>query len=421
MTYVEFFDKTSIENICACLTYVPDRVICIGDSSKMIDSHFEHYRKIFSDRGHDIEFIHKSVDKKNLDRATELLDSLVQQYDDLVFDITGGDEILLVALGTVHARYPEKNIQIHRFNVNYNTLYDLDKDGNTVFGEAPTLSIEENIKIYGGCVVYGDIEDSNTYKWDLTADFVRDINMMWDICKKDVRAWNAQIGIFEAINEVGRKSEDGLSVTASLTRLEAYLKSQKIQNKSISGVIHPLRKCGLLTDYNDGGESEITVSFKNPQVKRCLTVMGQALEMKTYITAKNLTDKTGAPVYTDCLNGVVIDWDGKLHDERREGIFDTENEIDIFLMHNITPIFISCKNGIVKTEEVYKLSTVANRFGGKYAVKVLVTTSLSKMGETGNYIRQRAKDMGIIVIENVQDMTDEKFASELNNLWTKKP
>ena len=38
MTYVEFFTKTSIENICACLTDVPDRVILIGDNSKAMYS-----------------------------------------------------------------------------------------------------------------------------------------------------------------------------------------------------------------------------------------------------------------------------------------------------------------------------------------------------------------------------------------------
>ena len=35
MTYIEFFDKQSSENISACLTYAPDRVIYIGDNSTM--------------------------------------------------------------------------------------------------------------------------------------------------------------------------------------------------------------------------------------------------------------------------------------------------------------------------------------------------------------------------------------------------
>ena len=38
MTYVEFFTETALENICACLTYIPDRVIYVGDSRKVIRS-----------------------------------------------------------------------------------------------------------------------------------------------------------------------------------------------------------------------------------------------------------------------------------------------------------------------------------------------------------------------------------------------
>jgi hypothetical protein len=44
---------------------------------------------------------------------------------------------------------------------------------------------------------------------------------------------------------------------------------------------------------------------------------------------------------------------------------------------------------------------VAERFGGKYARKVLVATALDSLGETGKYIRQRAQDMNIRVVENL--------------------
>ena len=39
MTYVEFFDKIASENISACLTCAPDRVIYIGDNSKLMKKH----------------------------------------------------------------------------------------------------------------------------------------------------------------------------------------------------------------------------------------------------------------------------------------------------------------------------------------------------------------------------------------------
>lgn len=81
--------------------------------------------------------------------------------------------------------------------------------------------------------------------------------------------------------------------------------------------------------YFEDDETTVTISYKDEQVKKCLTKAGQALEMKIYTTAKDLLDKDGVPVYDDAMNGVVIDWDGELHDETVEDIYDTENEIDI--------------------------------------------------------------------------------------------
>ena len=140
-------------------------------------------------------------------------------------------------------------------------------------------------------------------------------------------------------------------------------------------------------------------------------------EAFVYTTAKALLDKEGIPVYDDTLNGVVIDWDGEFHDESVEDEYDTENEIDIMLMHDIVPVFISCKNGIVTADELYKLNTVAERFGGQYSKKVLVATSILDFGEQGMYLRQRAKDMNIKLIEGVQDIDDVEPEKKLINIW----
>lgn len=417
MTYIEFFDKVASENICACLTYIPDRVIYIGDNAKLMKKHIADYERVFEGRGYNIEFLFKTVSKSNLDNAVELLSEIVETYDDCVFDITGGEEILTLALGVVYSRFPGKNIQIHKFNLRNNTLYDYDKDGKTIFKETPTLTIEENIRIYGGDVVYGDINDEKTYKWDLNSDFLNDIDLIWDICKSNVRYWNMQIGVFGAAEIVGSISEDGLTTAVSRKALESYLLQHKSKYKKAKGIVRYLLNHGLLTYFDDEDETSLTISYKNEQVKKCLTKAGQALEMKVYITAKNVLDKDGIPVYDDALNGVVIDWDGEIHNEEVEDVYDTENEIDILLMHDVVPVFISCKNGIVTSDELYKLETVAERFGGQYSKKVLIATSVSCLGEAGKYLRQRAKDMNIRLIENIQDIDDAELRRKIKSLW----
>ena len=416
MTYVEFFDKTASENVSACLTYAPDRVIYIGDNSKVMKKHIANYQQVFSDRGYNIEISFKTVTKSNLDNAVELLSEIVETYDNCVFDITGGEEILTLALGIVYSRYPDKNIQIHKFNLRNNAVYDCDKDGTTIYKEPPTLTVEENVKIYGGKVIYGSICQNKTYKWELTADFVNDVNLIWNICKQDVRYWNVQIGVLEAVELTGARSADGLTTVAARNVLEQYLINHKAKYKTAKGIIAYLLENGLLTAFEDDGTT-VTVSYKNQQVKKCLTKAGQALEMKIYVTAKGLLDKDGTPVYNDALNGVVIDWDGELHDGDVRKEYDTQNEIDVLLMHDIIPVFISCKNGIVTADELYKLNTVAERFGSKYSKKILVATAISDLGEQGRYLKQRAIDMGIKPIENVQDMDDAELERKLKNLW----
>lgn len=39
MTYIEFFDKTASENICASLANAPDRVVLVGDKMKLLQKH----------------------------------------------------------------------------------------------------------------------------------------------------------------------------------------------------------------------------------------------------------------------------------------------------------------------------------------------------------------------------------------------
>lgn len=418
MTYIEFFDKVASENICACLTYAPDRVIYIGDNAKLMKKHIAKYEKVFADRGRRIEFLYKTVSKSNLGNAVDLLTELVEMYDDCVFDITGGEEILNLALGVVYARYPEKNIQIHRFNLRNNAIYDCDKDGTTIYHDTPTLSIQENVRIYGGDVVYGGIDEEKTYLWDMNEEFAEDIRAMWDICKDNVRFWNMQIGVLEAAEAIGTVSADGLTTVVSCASLEYHLSQRRAKYKKAKGIIRCLIQQGLLTCFDDEDGATVAISYKNHQVKKCLTRAGQALEMKVYLTAREVLDADGVPVYDDALTGVVIDWDGEYHDEATQEQYDTENEIDVLLMHGTVPVFVSCKNGIVTSDELYKLNTVAEHFGGPYAKKVLVATAINSLGEGGKYLRQRAMDMNIRLLENVQDLDDGEFARKIKSLWS---
>lgn len=427
MTYIEFFDRTASENICACLANAPERVILVGEKKNLSRS-VTVYRKIFLNRDHDVEFICKSINRNDIQSIVNILSEIVETYDDCVFDLTGGDDLLLVAVGIVSERYRDRHIQMHRFNISSNTVTDCDQDGRTIVeSELPAMTVAENIMVYGGVIVRDDDKEGGTFDWTLDREFREDIGKIWDICKVDVRLWNTQIGVIAEAWRIG--GADGLTAEASVSRITAGLKRDGGKLVYIKRIMNGLLKGGLITECKYDEET-LRITFKNEQVRRCLTKSGQALEMKMYLAILAATDNKGKPVYNDVMNGVRIDWDGEIH--TGDGAYDTENEIDIMMMHGIAPVFVSCKNGDVDPEELYKLNSVAARFGGKYAKKILVASGLEDPDdktsekktkaqrdreEAAKYIRQRAKDMGIHVIEGIQKMDDVALAKKAGGFW----
>lgn len=420
MTLIEFFEKDAIENICSSLTKTPDRVILLGDKLKLLQRHVDNYKKIFTSRGMNVEFICRTINKNKMQTIISALSAIVEQYDDCVFDLTGGEDLYLVAAGVVSERYKEKAIQMHRFNIRNNTIIDGDEDGKTILeNETPVLSVEENIRIYGGDIIYDENRENATFRWDMTSDFKRDINLMWDICRQDPRLWNTQICVFEAAEKLSGYKE-GLEVCVPTDYLKDSVK--RIGGTYVTNwrILEGLRNFGLLKGcFID--DNIFSLTYKNRQVKHCLTVAGKILEMKVFLAALDAQDKDGSKTYNDVMNGVVIDWDGDVNTDSS----GTENEVDVMMMHGMVPVFVSCKNGCIDKEELYKLNTVATRFGGKYAKKVLVVTSLDK-SDSSNYLRQRAEDMGIRLIEgyshngkeqNFVDMDDNEINRLVRHLW----
>ena len=77
MTYIEFFEKDDIENICACLTRPPERVILLGDKVKRMRHHAQCYTEVLAGRGHQVEFLCREVNKHQLDKIVEELEQII--------------------------------------------------------------------------------------------------------------------------------------------------------------------------------------------------------------------------------------------------------------------------------------------------------------------------------------------------------
>ena len=396
MTAVEFFDRAPIDNIISSLTTLPDKIIFIGDENSMNQTR-DVYHNFVKRRNLAVKLEFRPI-KNDIGDIVRVLSAIAEQEQDCLFDLTGGADLVLVAMGIVFERYKHKKLQMQRFSIVDSVVTDCDNDGNIIYTGRPEISVEELIALHGGAVRFGD----KTRRWNMTPDFVADIDRMWSICRRDPSAWNSQIAVLNALQT------SGLEVSIDLSTIGKHMDEKGIKKVSIKDLVEKLERNGLIVDLYQG-EQFIVFSYKNEQIKECLTKAGMALELKVLTTA----NKIGS--YTDSMNGVYIDWDGYFH-YREDDKKDTENEIDVVLMQGLTSVFISCKNGNVDEIELYKLQTVAERFGGRYVEKVLIATNFGKRTRNLEHFKQRAEDMGIKLITSAHKLSEYEFCRMVNDL-----
>ncbi|MBO5060788.1 MAG: DUF1887 family protein [Clostridia bacterium] len=398
-TLIELFDSCQIENVIAGLRFKPEKIIFVGFKEVMTRKRTEDLKRFFELRGVNIATEYEVVGRYDFDFIVNKLNEILDNNEDCCFDLTGGKELVLAAMGMVSAL---RDIPMLQFNVRSGNLIRVKNCDDIEDTQKSSMLISESVVLNGGVIVYNDNED---FKWELTADFKRDIDTIWRMCKRNCGLWNRQSNVFESFERFGR-IDDTLTVSVSLK----HMRDGKHDTMLNSRIINELIKNELIMDFVCE-EDYLTFRYKNVQVRQCLIKAGNILELYAYMTAREIA-KEEPDYYDDIDIGVFVDWDGIIHDGTTQER-DTRNEIDIILMRDLIPIFISCKNGEVHKEALYELSAVAERFGGEYAKKILLTTYVSQDAESRKYLLQRARDMQIDVIEGVDRMDKDEFFATL--------
>ena len=408
MTIVEFYDKADIENVAGAILCNPEKIILVGGTKTKMNRSKDVYMSILSKRGINSQIECRVIGKNNLNNIYNLLEEIVLNEQDCVFDLTGGDDLYLVAVGRIIEKYRDK-IQCHRFNFMNNMLYDCDTDGRVLSTAHFHITAEENIGIYGGKIVWDNTREFYTYPWDFNDEFARDIDRMWSVCRKHPGQWNVEIGVIGMICALFG-DESTLKYSLNKAEVLAALEENGIQYTHFSWITDQLEEFGLLNDVNMADRIEF--EFKNEQIKRSLTIEGQVLELVIARNLIDLKDEDGSPFYQDVMVGAVIDWDFADNDTIK-----TLNEIDIIAMKDAIPVFVSCKNGKFDVNELYKLYTVSERFGGKYVKKVLVCSRLGSLGPNSVLLRARMQDMGIKCVDNICFLSHENVSDVVKTFW----
>lgn len=412
MTVIEFFDKNAIENMLSALCCQPERVIYVGHNRTQMEKHMESYRRVIRDRGLQVELLPpKSLNRNKLPQIVEVLSGIVEQYGDCDFNLDGGEELYLVAVGIVAQKYPDK-VRLHRFNIRNNTITDCDADGKDHLMAPIALTVQENVSIYGGEVVDVTRHRDGTYPWRFTDTFRSDVKKLWEICCRYRTNWNGCVNTLGWAMKV-MPQEDPRTFLCHRSVVEPAMARENDRYRINLPILYALEREQLISWLRVEGD-EVEFVCKSEQVKQALSEAGQALELMVTMAAMEALEDDGTPTYDDVRCGVYIDWDG---DVEPEGSVDVSNEVDVLLMKGAVPVFVSCKNGNMDPEELYKLETVAQRFGGKYARKVLIAPQLDRLGDKGKYIQARAEDMEIRVVDDFEEMTFENMKREMRCLW----
>lgn len=360
-TLIEFFDKPPIENVVSTYLINPSKVFFIGPNSEVNKKWARQFQRIMNARKKDIEVQYLSHDSLNIDDAKTILEWILQTQEDCIFDIKGGKETTILALGQLIQQYGMDSFHIIVPDIWKGTVHNLrtGKDDATPFSSRITL--QEYIKFY-----FGKINAINRKEAFDAYNYRQGSKKIWHTAKKNLKDWK---------NTAGR----------------ILSKSSSINMKSYQRVINELHKSDLLIDSIYGGHHSPIhplakyVDVVNDSLEKC----GNTLEM--YIASLlwevlEEHDKLVPEVYM----GVGLDWD--LDDS-----LDIFNEIDVMVMRGHIPVFISCKIGALQ-DEFYKLETVASHFSGDYGIEILVSAEPLNAADL-----ERAKSNGIYVIDNLVD------------------
>ncbi|MBQ6364224.1 MAG: DUF1887 family protein [Lachnospiraceae bacterium] len=361
----EFLGDEPIEDVITCLHFKVDKVVYFGYHSTIqkrktvTEAFLKKYCGVQTVQFHELS-------RKDLQSTLKTMRAEIRHEKSLggktYFDITGGEDLILVAFGMLSQEF---DTPMHLFDIPADRLIELDAGAKTnisrdVPAQRVELNLERLIELRGGVI-----------NWDLhkelkedDPDFAEDAGKIWRIAKENWDFWNPLSGLLREhllpdinlrverstpeVIRILRESKNRLDSPEQLGRLLDLLAAEGL----VENVVHTQERFGF--------------KYKSEAVKQCLWDGGSILELYTYVNEK---DK-----YDDCKVGIHLDWDGVIHSQPG---MDVLNEIDVLALKGNVPVFMSCKSGRMDGKKalssLYELETVARRFGGKYAKKILIS------------------------------------------------
>ena len=386
---IELYDSDALENIISLQLARYDVLVfmCFKDSDPDPKKRALISQIISTRAGIDVCF--EETEEKCIEAALTAFEDISAKFSDYfcVVDLTGGDEILIAALGRFLSGYKRDNFSAHRSDVIKGTLTYMAGVPEPFADEGASpvpFRFSDVIRLYGGAVIgswpdeFSSIMDEKRYE----------ILRVWNAIKDISADWNKFCSI-SYVNGV-EPDENGI-ISRKFSKENEIITSERVMQK--------LQKRGIVKTYAIDANYLRYSLHPSAKTDDLYISAGTALEMYTALAA------SGTGMFHECYTKVLLDCDGII---AKSGS-DPTNELDVTLMYGYVPVFISCKNTEATKEFLYEIKTMADHFGGKYGMPMLVSSKPAFQP-----VKERAKEMHIMLIDDVQSLSLKEFRAAIS-------
>lgn len=381
----EFLGEEPLENVITCMNFKFDKVVYFG-YGEVIDAWQKHTKEFLKTYCEIDNTVFRPLSHEDMKRVVEVMRTEIEsdraEGNRIYFDVTGGEDLILVAFGMLSREFDSP---IHIYRLPEGKLVVLD-DGSAhridreLTPRVIPCNLDMMIQMRGCKINYSNVKDHKRIK---DAQYEQDVRNIRSISVKYKKFWPNFSNLMDKV----LKPDANMDVVCRSGKVLDYLHNEDrcknlTEPRKLNEILDKLTDAGILMNmvHADG---YYRFRYKNEAVREIITDCGSPLELITYLDERDKSD--------DCMVGVSIDWDGKIHPGKDDDVY---NEIDVMTLSGYVMTFISCKSGNLSQDAakkaLYELETVCNRLGGRYAKKVLISDN-----RLNPISLERAEEMGI--------------------------
>ncbi|MBE7029821.1 MAG: DUF1887 family protein [Ruminococcaceae bacterium] len=384
MTIIEYYSEIALENAASTLAYRAKETILIYDKkilSPQISAHAACLEKLFCKKIPGYRKLHLlPVDACDIFGNADLIVSIAQNKEECIFDLTGGAEPIMVSMGMAAEKLGNHRIHMHQFLLREGKSVCCHRSLPSHEAMPVQIPVDELIALHGGTCHCGIADD--------TPSFSKLVEALWDISRSDPTNWNKCLFLLNSSRGNNGKNKPAL--------FAGNISDVTEKNHVCKEIIIRLISADVLSSRGN------QLFFSDHETMNCFLKNGTVFELTARKAVVDLLRRNGQYFPGAVEFEALIEWQNSA----------VKNEVDVIFMNGLIPVFISCKNGAVDDEELYKFKTVSEQFGGEKGIKILLV-SPDALGDNTQAFIARARHMGIRVIHNVGSMSIGKLSYEI--------